>query len=236
MTAPARPLPDQFLVAFSLAGEQRTLVRAIAQAVESRLGSGSVFLDEWFEHYVAGADADLKLQDIYLKKSALAVLCVSEHYGGKPWTQAEYEAIRARLMQARASPNERDREAILPIRVGDGEVPGILFNAIVPDVRARTAAETADLICARLGLVVPETGAGAAVATVRAAPVAGPALASPRVASLRKALEQLHRQYDAAVQQSVNAIDAAARVQAEQQAELIEQRMQELECKLPGRP
>ena len=41
----ARPLPDKFLVAFSFAGEQRDLVRAIAEAVEQELGGGTVFFD-----------------------------------------------------------------------------------------------------------------------------------------------------------------------------------------------
>ena len=45
---PARSLPEKFLVAFSLAGKQRDLVRAIAEAVEQELGSGTVFFDEWF--------------------------------------------------------------------------------------------------------------------------------------------------------------------------------------------
>ncbi len=152
----ARPLPDKFLVAFSFAGEQRELVRSIAEAVETRLGVGTVFLDEWYEHYLAGADADLKLQGIYGRRCALAVVCLSERYGGKPWTQAEHEAIRARLMQSRGLSDERERESILPIRVGDGEVPGILFNTIAPDVRKRTSEEAAQLIINRLQLVVPE--------------------------------------------------------------------------------
>jgi len=33
---PPRPAPDRFKVAFSFAGEQRDLVRAIAQSVEAR--------------------------------------------------------------------------------------------------------------------------------------------------------------------------------------------------------
>jgi len=52
----------------SLAGDQRELVQAIAQAVEDRLGRGRVFLEEWFEHYIAGDDADLKLQEIYARR------------------------------------------------------------------------------------------------------------------------------------------------------------------------
>jgi hypothetical protein len=151
----ARPLPERFLVAFSFGGEQRELVRSIAEAVESRLGVGTVFLDEWFEHYLAGADADLKLQEIYGVRSALAVVCVSERYGGKPWTQAEHEAIRARMMRSRGSSDTRARASILPVRVGDGDVPGILFNVIAPDVRERTAEEAAQIIIERLQLLAP---------------------------------------------------------------------------------
>lgn len=156
LTTAGRSLPERFLVAFSFAGEQRRLVRTIAQAVESLLGPGTVFLDEWYEFWLAGADADIKLQDLYGNRCALAVVCVSGRYGDKPWTLAEHEAIRARLMQARASPRGREAEDILPIRVGEGEVPGIALNAIVPDVRARAARETAELIVQRLRLLEPD--------------------------------------------------------------------------------
>jgi hypothetical protein len=152
---PARPLPDKFLVAFSLAGEQRELVRAIAEAVETQLGRGTVFFDEWFEHYLAGDDADLKLQKIYGEQCAVAVVCVSQAYGSKPWTHAEHRAIRARQMKAEASSDAGEKNSILPIRVGDGEVEGILFNAIVPDVRSRSAAQSAELILERLYVLEP---------------------------------------------------------------------------------
>jgi hypothetical protein len=152
----ARPLPEKFLVAFSLAGEQRDLVRGIAEAVERELGSGTVFFDEWFEAYLGGDDADLKLQEIYGKKCELAVFCVSGRYGDKPWTQAEHRAIRARFMKATESADRRERLTVFPIRVGDGEVEGILFNAIVPDIRGRSLADRAQLVLDRLRLIIPD--------------------------------------------------------------------------------
>jgi hypothetical protein len=161
---PVRKVPKKFLIAFSLAGEQRDLVRSIAEAVETELGQATVFLDEWFEYFLAGHDADLKLQNIYGQKSEMVVVCVSERYGGKPWTVAEHEAIRARLMETRSSPQERDKLRILPIRVGEGEVEGILFNTIVPDARTRSATETAKLIVARLQLILPGFRKGAPIA------------------------------------------------------------------------
>lgn len=144
---PVRDVPSRFAVAFSLAGDQRHLVLAIAQEVEAILGSGTVFYDEWYEHWIAGSDADLLLQKLYGTQADLVVVCVSDSYGEKPWTRTEHRAIRARIMQA------ADRARILPLRVGDGDVKGILPNEIVPDIRGKPATEAADLIVARLNLV-----------------------------------------------------------------------------------
>jgi hypothetical protein len=137
-------------VAFSLAGEQRHLVLPIAQEVEAVLGPSTVFYDAWYEHWIAGSDADLLLQELYGEKAELVVMCVSGAYGDKPWTRTEHRAVRARLMQATTPAN---RHRIFPLRAGDGEVEGVLFNEIVPDLRDRTAVEAAELIVARLNLV-----------------------------------------------------------------------------------
>ncbi|HTW05347.1 MAG TPA: hypothetical protein VMF87_33990 [Streptosporangiaceae bacterium] len=147
---PVRSLPSQFAVAFSLAGEQRQLVLPIAQEVEAILGRSAVFYDAWYEHWIAGSDADLLLQDLYGRMAELVVVCVSGAYGEKPWTRTEHRAVRARLIEATTA---TDRNRIFPVRVGDGEVEGVLINEIVPDVRDKTAAEAAELIVARLNLV-----------------------------------------------------------------------------------
>jgi hypothetical protein len=153
---PTREVPEKFLVAFSFAGEQRELVRSIAEAVEERLGRGSVFLDEWFEYYVAGSDADTLLQEIYGQRAELVIVSVSANYGGKPWTLAEHRAIRARQMQLEGSKDKKDAFRILPLRTGEGDVKGILFNTISPDVRLRPVAQTAELIVNRLRLIMPD--------------------------------------------------------------------------------
>lgn len=145
---PERAVPDEFRVAFSLAGEQRDLVRPIVEEVERRLGTSTVFYDEWYEYYIAGSDADNKLQDIFLNRCQLAVACISGEFGSKSWTTAEHEAIRARYRLATGSPVDRDR--VLLVRVGEGEVPGILHTAIVPDLRTRSVDDACQLIIDRL--------------------------------------------------------------------------------------
>src|SRR5690348_12676381 len=97
----------------------------IAQEVEAILGRSTVFYDAWYEHWMAGLDADLLLQKLYGEKTELVVMCVSGEYGDKPWTRTEHRAVRARLMQAATA---EDRHRIFPVRVGDGEAEGVLLN------------------------------------------------------------------------------------------------------------
>jgi hypothetical protein len=145
-----REVPTRFAVAFTFAGEQRQLVLPIAQEVEAILGRSTVFYDDWYEHWIAGPDADLLLQSVYGEGAELVVVCVSSAHGGKPWTRTEHRAVRARLMQTATA---EDRHRSFPVRVGDGEVEGILSTEIVPDVRDKTPVEAAELIVARLNLV-----------------------------------------------------------------------------------
>lgn len=61
-----RQLIDRFPVAFSFAGEQREIVRTIAELVEQQRGLGSVFYDMWFEAEVAGSAGDLAASLCYV--------------------------------------------------------------------------------------------------------------------------------------------------------------------------
>ena len=143
----------RFLVAFSFAGEQRMqYVRPLAEALRDRLGDGRVFLDEWYVHEIAGLAGDDKLASIYREQSLLIIPCVSEDYGNKPWTQTELNAIKGLIMALRKKGSgELDR--ILPLRVGDGDVPGIYENAICPKLCEMEIPDAVDLIVKRLGLV-----------------------------------------------------------------------------------
>lgn len=151
-----RPESDRFLVAFSFAGEQRELVRQIAEETEQRLGWGTVFFDEWFEGQLAGTARDLKLQQIY-RTCEVIVVCASADYGGKKWPIVEWDSIRERHSNLRAARNnESDR--LFPLRVAEGEVEGLLDNAIWIDARQRTPGHIAELIFGRVRKFVPEAG------------------------------------------------------------------------------
>lgn len=147
---PPRTWPDIFLVAFSFAGEQRDIVLPIAEAVERRLGWGTVFYDEWFPADVTGSARDIKLQKIYSEGSETVVFGVSKDYGSKEWTVAEWDAIRARHMKLRAEPDSGAADRILPLRVAEGDVEGLLDNTIWQDARKHSPTYVADQIVRRL--------------------------------------------------------------------------------------
>ena len=127
-----------------------------AEYVEEALGPNTVYFDEWYEFYLAGHDADLKLQRIYGELSVLAVACISAPYGKKPWTRLEWRAVRDRSTKAIASGDESEEFATLPVRVGDGEVQGVSFSTIAKDIREWPIEKTVDHIINRLLLIRPD--------------------------------------------------------------------------------
>jgi tetratricopeptide (TPR) repeat protein len=144
----------RFQVAFSFAGDgKRDVVRAVAELVRSSVGAGRVFFDEWFEEELAGHDAQIVLQTIYMRHTLLVVACICDQYDSKSWTREEWRAIQAfeRTLRDAGTINS-ERLRLLPLGFGDGTADGLLETAIVPDVRDRSVAEIADLILSRLEL------------------------------------------------------------------------------------
>ncbi len=142
----------RFEIAISFAGDnKRDSVRKVAGLLQEKVGKGKVFFDEWFESELAGADAQLVLQNYYGKRTRLVVACVCQRYNEKPWTQDEWRAILAFERDLRdAGTDNVKRMRFLPLKFGDGEVDGLFSTAMVPDVRDRTPEEIAELILQRL--------------------------------------------------------------------------------------
>lgn len=151
-----RRLPEKFLVAFSYAGEQREVVRPIAEAVEQRLGRGTVFYDRWFEAEIAGGPSAQKLQRIYGEGAEMVIACLSAEYAAKTFTLAEWDAISDRYMKLRLPGGEVNR--ILPLRVGDGEVEGLLASTIWMEARQKAPRQVAEAIVHRLRGFAPAAG------------------------------------------------------------------------------
>jgi hypothetical protein len=151
-----RNMPERFLVALTFSGNERGIILRLAEALEARLGRGTVYYDEWYRHYFAGNNADLRMQSVYEDQAELVVVGVSGSYGSKQWTKVEYEAVRSLQMRLGQSGDERDQLRILPLRVGDGDVKGIRANTVALDIRTQLPEATAELVIDRLRLACPE--------------------------------------------------------------------------------
>lgn len=145
--------PFRFDVAFSFAGPHRDKVRAMAELLTAKLGQGSVFFDQWYEHEILGDDMDVLLQRLYHKESLLVVADLSEDYAGRPWCQAEARAIRALRLEIDPARDETQRLRLLNVRFAPGDVPGVLTTTGYLDASGKTAEQCADLILKRLALL-----------------------------------------------------------------------------------
>jgi len=151
---PVRTFPARFRIGLSFASEQLAIVEPIARELEAILGPDTVFIYPKYQSSLANIEGDIRVQEIYTTKCDLIVVCVSGEYGRKSWTQTEWAAIRGLLMRMRASDSD-PTDRIFPIRVGEGDVRGINFNAIVTDVRRLPAKDAATLILERLESIAP---------------------------------------------------------------------------------
>jgi WD40 repeat protein len=104
-------------VALSFAGEDRPAARALAEALQRR--KISFFYDEHDKAGLWGKNLYTFLSDLYQNQARFCVMFLSRHYAKKIWTNREREAAQARAFQ-------ESQEYILPVRLDDTEIPGIL--------------------------------------------------------------------------------------------------------------
>jgi TIR domain-containing protein len=107
----------RYQVALSFAGEDREKAEALAGALK-KLGV-KVFYDAFEKEALWGVDLYSYLSELYRFKAKYCVMFISRDYAKKIWTNHERKAAQARAF-------EDNRIYILPIRIDDTEVPGIL--------------------------------------------------------------------------------------------------------------
>ncbi len=121
-TGPARPsqpaMPQRFDVALSFAGTERRFAEDLATRVR---GAGfEVFYDEFYAEQLWGKDLVVFFDDIFRKASRYCVIFVSRDYADRMWTTQERRSAQARAVE------EKGNEYILPIRIDDTELDGLL--------------------------------------------------------------------------------------------------------------
>jgi|SRR5688572_3227055 len=130
---------QQYDVAISFAGEDRDTARALANELLSSFGL-RVFYDDYEQAALWGKNLTEYLVDIYRKRARFCAVLVSRHYREKRWTRHEWRAAQARAFE------EPDAEYILPVRLDDTELEGLLPTVGWFDLRRLSVRHVAQLI------------------------------------------------------------------------------------------
>ena len=107
----------QYDVALSFAGEDRHHAKQLAELLEA--GGYSVFYDEFEQAQLWGKDLYVHFSSVYKDQARYCVIFLSKHYAQKLWANHELQSAQARAF-------EESQEYILPIRLDDTEIRGIL--------------------------------------------------------------------------------------------------------------
>ena len=138
------PGQREYDVALSYAGEDKAYVDAVAHALRRK--SLRVFYDSFEEADLIGRNLIDHLSEIYQNKARLCIVFVSAAYAKKPFPRLERQAAQARAM-------ESDQPYIVPVRLDDSEIPGLLSS--IAYVSGKTPEGLAQLIASKLLLTEP---------------------------------------------------------------------------------
>lgn len=136
------PAPTQaYDIALSFAGEDRAIARQLAGML--RQADFRVFYDEYQKAELWGKDLYVHLSEVYRNKAKYCVMFISQHYSKKLWTNHERKAAQERSFR-------ESREYILPLRLDDTELPGILDTTGYVDLRETRIEEVFEVLSQKL--------------------------------------------------------------------------------------
>lgn len=115
---PKSALPDNFDVAISFAGTERAQAEKLAGML--RNAGYAVFYDDYYPEHLWGKNLPVFFDEIFRKRARYCVMFVSKEYRDRKWTSLEARSAQARALE------EKGKEYILPIRVDDTELEGLL--------------------------------------------------------------------------------------------------------------
>lgn len=117
---------DTYDVVISFAGEDRAIAETIASSLVTK--GINVFYDEYEQANLWGKDLYEHLIKVYRDESKYCLMLLSDNYVKKQWTNHERKAAQARAFR-------ENREYILPLRLDDAEVEGVLDTTGYIDYR-----------------------------------------------------------------------------------------------------
>ena len=136
-----RPATADYDIALSFAGEDREYVRSVAEALAAK--GVKVFYDKSEEADLWGKDLYSHLVEIYGSRARFTVMFVSNAYGTKLWTNHERKAAQSKAFR-------QNSEYILPVRIDDTEIPGMLPTTGYVRAEEKTPDQLASLLVEKL--------------------------------------------------------------------------------------
>jgi hypothetical protein len=130
---------DHLDVCLSFAGEDRQYVEAVAVALRGL--AVKVFYDKYEQASLWGKDLYQHLDEVYRKRATFCVVFISRAYSQKLWTKHELRSAQARALK-------ENREYILPVRLDETELPGVLPT--IGYISDKSPQELAELIIQKL--------------------------------------------------------------------------------------
>src|SRR6266516_1199007 len=132
-------------VALSYASEDRGYSDALATILQRE--GVKVFYDKYEKAALWGQDLYTYLSDIYQNKARYCVMFLSQYYAAKLWTSHERQAAQARAFKEQSP-------YILPIRLDDTVIPGILPTTSYLVWHEETAESLAHTVLEKLANVI----------------------------------------------------------------------------------
>jgi len=139
----SKPLLDRYQVALSFAGEQRSYVEKVAQALLAR--HIAVFYDRFEQAALWGKDGVEFFHKIFASDAAKVVMFISKEYVEKNWTRHERRSAFSRAI-------EDQDDYILPVRFDDTDVPGLPSTIQYVKAQDFEPSALAMLIAKKIGL------------------------------------------------------------------------------------
>src|SRR6266487_344521 len=186
-------------IALSVAGEDRAYAEALAEELKRR--RIKYFYDDEEKHMLWGKNLYPYLSDLYQNEAHYCVIFISKHYATKRWTTHEREAAQARAFQ-------ENEEYILPIRLDNTELPGILPTVAYLEWPPESAETVANNIALKLGrepYIAPRLSVSEAIAPITSpdsAPATAPSKSGKKGevaedAVLQKYIREIENTYEA---------------------------------------
>ncbi|HJR80969.1 MAG TPA: TIR domain-containing protein [Anaerolineales bacterium] len=141
--------PFEYDVALSFAGEDRAVAEEFAKLLIGK--NINVFYDEYKTDELWGKDWVDHLVNLYARKARYCVMLISQYYPLKQWTEAE------RTSATQSAFREAD-EYILPIRLDETEVPGIMGIKGYRDLRQHSMESIVNSLEEKLNAVRGQAG------------------------------------------------------------------------------